>query len=267
MSVIDPVEACLAVIGVRPIISKAVEKVRMPQVREMVELPKTIAKRAMEVLKGDVAKLAPHHINYMKFLDELTKDFNIKQLEEMIAAFPMELHAISSLFLVEAKKIIELLQRIVPIQTKETLLGVENLLPPALAVRRFVTSLEILDNPLRVFDYISCGSLLKSQVEIVKEVYPTLSECIEESLDEAAIHLRAQNKSYKLPTRVEIGTNVWKGLPTISVKMQAKLQANFAKADKEQPKPSGESGSSTSVVAKEALTNTQRTMFPQSSKG
>jgi len=266
--IIDPVEAALAVIGVRPILSREVEKVLMIQVREMHELPKTIVKEAKLVVRGEKSSIPFGSVSYKKMLHDLTEDFNEQQLEEMVSKFPTALHAITSNFIVDAKKLIVFLRQLLPMQTKQTLLGPENIMPSAMAIRRFATTVDVLDNPMRVFAHIASGSLLKSQATAVQTVYPTISKAIDVALEEAGADEKANKASFQLPSLVTIGWYAWKGIPRVPPKLQQALQANFAKAQAEQPKPENQaSGGQQSIIAKESMTNVQRSLYPsQTSK-
>lgn len=263
---IDPVECALAAIGLKPILSREVERVTMAQVAEMVSLPKRIYKEAKCIVQGEKYKVPTESISYKKMLKELTEQYSEAQLVEMLSKFPPQLHAISAKFLVKAQQTREYLLSILPIQTKQTLLGPENLPPSTLAIRRFTTTFDILDNPMKILTHIACGSLLKSQTDAAKLVYPTLSAAITDALKEAAIDEKAEKKSYQLPAKVAIGSSVWLGQPIVSPKLQTTLQGNFAKNKAQTPSPqqqgSQPSGNS-SVAAKEALSNTQHGLFPQ----
>lgn len=264
MKDIDHVECMLAVIGIRPIISKEVEKVTMAQAREALELPKTIYAKAYEVVCGDKFKVPRSGINYKKMLIDINEKYNEAQMIAMVEKFPPALHALRDQFIAKAQEVVKLLQSLFPMQTKTTMLGPENIAPPMLAVKRFVTSLDVLDNPLTVLEHIACGSLLKSQTVIMEEVYPTLSEAITDALIEAATREKAKAQSFRLPAKVNVGYGIWTGVPRVTPALQKRLQDNFAKAkEKKDSSPAGQSGTATSVVAKEALTPTQQGLFPQ----
>ncbi len=175
-------------------------------------------------------------------LKQLTDGYNAGQLESMVNAFPPALHEVSADFLIKAKQVVDYLKTLFPIATKETLLGPVNILPPALAIRRFATSLDVLDDPKRIFIHIACGSLLKSQVAAMEAIYPTFSKAVTHAFKEAGTEAKAAKSSFQLPAKVEIGYGVWAGIPRVSP---------------------GAEGSETSVVAKESMTQTQQSLYPQ----
>lgn len=266
MPKIDPVEAALAVIGIKAVISREVEKVKLSDVKEMHDLNKRVFIEARKIVDGETSSVPLGALNYKKTLNELYEGFNVGQLEQMVAAFPTALHDIAGDFLIKAKQTVELMKSLCPVQTKQTLLGPEQLLPPELAVRRFATGLDVVDDPMHVLAHIACGSLLKSQVALVKEVFPTFSACVDAAFKEAGETRKAQKKSFRLPTKVEIGYGIWKGLPRVSASLHSTLQANFTKAQAEKPQPGAEqqSGGQASVAAKEAMSSTQRGLYPNS---
>lgn len=270
MKQVDPAEATLAVIGVRPILTREVERFTMEQARNVADYPKTIYKLAKSVVQGERFKVPFEPINYRKTLEALFSDeFNMQQIADMAAKFPPILHAVTSDFLVEAGNMIQYLRKLYPRNDRQTLTGaVQALQPSALAIQRFVTTFNILDDPLRTFAFIASGSLLHTQVQCMRDMYPTISDAITDAFDDAETGERAKKKSFQLPPLTQIGLATWKNLPRLDPALQSRLQQNFAEARKTQqgqPKPQTE-GTSQSVIAKESLTNTQRALFPQTSK-
>lgn len=272
MKPVDPVEAMLAVIGVRPILAKDVPKLTMEKAREIVDVPKRIYQLAKQVVRDETFDVPLGTINYKTMLDQLfptdRQAPDEAHIVDMVSKFPPVLHAVTSDFLVEASKVIGYLRDLFPRQTKQSLTGETNIAPSALAVRRFVTTLDVIDNPFHVFALISTGSLLNSQRQAVRTVYPTISTAIDDAFDEAKNYELVQKKSWQFPPHVQIGLSAWQGLPRLPNGMQTRLQKNFAeanvKSNSQPPKPT--EGTSQSIAAKESLTNTQRALFPQMSK-
>lgn len=257
---IDPVESCLAVMGVRPILSKEVERFTRAKYHEMQALPRELRTLARDVCRGEKMRVPLGSVNYKAMLHDLTEGYDEAQVIAMVQTFPPELHELSAEFIVKAGEVVTLLRGLLPLATKETLLGPENLPPSAIAVRRFATALEVLDDPRRVFALIATGSLLKSQVAVARKVYPTLSAAIDDELEEAAVSMRAEKKSYRLPPKVEIGVGTWRGFPRVSASLRQALQDSFAQADQQQPAPPR---GDTSIAAHESLTGTQKSLYPQ----
>lgn len=270
MKTIDPTEATLAVIGLRPVLSREVERIKMEQARRVMSYAQDIYKEAKGIVRGEKSSVPLGNINYKKMLNQLFDDeFGMQQIVDMVNKFPPVLHAITSDFVVEAGNAIKYLRQLFPRQDKRTLTGAtQSLQPSAMAIRRFVTTFDVLDDPMRILAHIASGSLLKSQTGAVREMYPTISDVITDAFDEAEAYERAQKKSFQLPPFVQIGLTTWKGLPRLSPQLQQRLQQNFAVAKQtqaKQPRPQTE-GTSQSIIAKESLTNTQKALFPQTSK-
>lgn len=268
MIALDPTEAILAVIGVKPILSKEVERVTMAQLHEAEDLGKRIYREAKSIINGETFDVPTVAINYKKMLHDLTEEFNEGQLQAMVAAFPAQLDSIAASFIVDAKKVVDYLKSMFPIRNKQTLLGPENILPSELSIRRFATAFDVLDNPMRTLMHIANGSLLKSQAKAVQQIYPSISEAISDALMDAGTDAKAAKKSYEVPARVSIGWSAWRNIPRISPQLQQRLQTNFVKAQQEQPKPQSQaSGGQASVAAKEAMTATQRSLYSEATKG
>lgn len=264
--IIDPVECALAVIGIQSVISREVEKVLVADVKAMADLNDNVYKEARNIINGESSSVPLTSVPYKKMLIDLTEDFDAGQLEEMVNKFPAALHEISAPFLIKAKQTVKLLAQMFPRSQKTTLLGPENILPSALAIRKFATILDVIEDPMRVLAHISCGSLLKAQVTVVKEIFPSFSECLDDALAVAGENAKVAKKSFVLPAKVTIGYGTWKGLPRVNQNLANKLQDNFKQAQQQQNKPPGQEATETSVAAKEAMTGTQKALYPNLQK-
>lgn len=270
MKPIDPAEATLAVIGIRPLLTREIERITMEQAHEIADYGKKLYAEAKRIVRGEKSSVPLGSINYRTMLNQLFSDeFNQEQIIGMVMQFPPVLHAVTSDFFVDAGLAIKYLRQLFPREQKQTQTSVvQALQPSALAIRRFVNTFDVLDKPMRILAHIATGSLLKSQMQAVRELYPTISPAIDDAFDEAKAYELAQKKSFQLPPLVQIGLTAWKGLPRVTPQLQSRLQNNFAAAKQTQqgqPRPQTE-GTSQSIIAKESLTNTQKALFPQTTK-
>lgn len=266
MKSIDPVESALIVVGIDAVLSREVEKVKLSDVKEMEGMTKFVYAEAKRIVNGEKASVPLTAIPYKKMLGLLTEKFDAGQLEAMVAAFPPALHEITGPFLLKANEVVNELRTLFPMATKETLLGPENIMPSALAIRKFGVLYDVINDPRHVLAHIACGSLLTAQVTVIEQFYPTFSACVTDALQEAGTNAKAAKKSFRLPPKVEIGYGKWAGIPQVNPRLATRLQKNFSSGDKEKT-PAGSEGSATSVAAKEAMTSTQRANFPTAIRG
>jgi hypothetical protein len=254
---IDPGERILAAIGVRPVISKEVEKIRRADRLRALNIPREIARAARRVCTEDMPTPRLDDGNYMNLLRDLTQGYQPEQVEAMLATLPPDAQAdVGMPFLSVARKSFDYLATRLPKSAEKTIAGSTPLPPNDSAWWSFLGVFGALDSPLSVFDLMGAGMLLKSQVEAVREIYPTLSDLIDEELTAAIAHEKAQKKSYQLPFMSEIGVRSWFGTP-IDLRP---YQAAYEQPNKN-PKP--ESQPNESPLSKSVLSDAQQTLYDQ----
>ena len=268
MDPLDPTEAVLAIIGVRPIVSKAVERFTMSKWHEMDALPRRIHDAARSLVTGTMSTKIPlGTFSYRATLDALSQPFDEDQLTEMASKFPPAMHEVTGAFLLKAKAVRAALLAILPISERKTLSG-SNIVPPSqMMLRRFVSTLTVLDDPMRVFPLMAAGALLNTQTISLRTIFPSLSKVVDEAIQESIEAEKTRKKSFELPPRAEIGISSWLGRPQVDRKLHVALQGALADAQQSHDNPPKPSASSTSVAAKEALSPAQRAAYPHSSPG
>lgn len=218
---IDPGELALATIGVSAIIDGDIPRMGIERQREAYAIPAKLERLAADVVDGDIKRPPmPRPHSYRKLLDHFAKGLQPDQVQSLIAAFPHDASAMSGSFLLCAQNALEHLKKMFPMSVYTTFTGPQNLTPDDVSVWRFFSQLEVLDDPLRVFPLIATGAILKSQVDAVREIYPTLSgqKGSTDGIDAAiyaAIAKRSaaapKSKPFRLPPRAELGVAVWLG--------------------------------------------------------
>lgn len=259
---IEPAEAALAVIGIRPVISRNVERITKSKLAEMDNLPKEITRLAKSLCRDGMAETPIERINYRPMLKQLSEGIKPDQLEEMTAAFPPGFHNLAGAFLAFALQLIQQLQQMLPKSVFQTLAGYTNLVPSDVAVWRFANILAVLDNPLSVFSLMGTGALLKSQVGAMRLVYPSLTAAIDAAIDEAKLDEQGVKKNWQFAPRAEIGVKVWTGTPRVDPKTLTALQANTQAAKDQQAAQKQQIADRTSQASKDSLTSTQRALYP-----
>ena len=238
---IAPVEVLLATIGLKPIISRAVETISSEKLAEMAGMPDEIRRLAKQLVRSESVSVPAYpDFDYRGAVKELAKGWDVQQVIAMIKKFPSQYAATGTALVVKAEATIKQLLQGYPVAQYQTLTGSVNLLPSDMKLFKFVTVLEAIDEPLNVFKFMSSGSLLKSQAHAVRTVYPTLSAAIDAAIMNETIAAKAANKAFELNPRAEYGVKNWFGKPQVGTATFKQAQLNHAvsnqrKAQKKAP--------------------------------
>jgi hypothetical protein len=213
--VINPGELALACIGLSPIIKGEMPKIGLGKLNDMGNIPKEIAKLAGKLADGELTyQPYAHEHSYKTLLARITDPLKQHEVDDLIAKFHVEAGDIAMAFAVAVQQALADLKAIFPVSVYKTYAGPKNIEPNADVVFQFLNRLDVINDPLRVFPLIATGAILKTQVEIVREVYPTLSREIDAQIAAAVVKRRASSpasKPYQLPPRAEIGVAKWQG--------------------------------------------------------
>lgn len=219
---IDPGEAILAVTGVRPLLTKDVERITVPMWREVGRIEQTIEKRSREFVRGglDAAEKYPP-IDYEPTLTAFAQPPEPKQIEAMLADIPMP-YALP--FLTAAARAYNTLRDRFPIAQERTVFGVNKLEPGDFALGAFEDLLEIVDRPLGVFQMAESGRLTTKQAAFMQKVYPSLYHEILVALLTATMDAKAEQPTTFDP-EFGRGFSVLFGVPGIDPNLRAQLAA------------------------------------------
>lgn len=234
---IDPTEAFLAVVGLRPFIYREVPTVTKEHVAEMVRLPATIEGLAKELCRGDLKGVGISEPAYDKTLRDLYEEFQPKELDAIVGQMAKNAADLEPAIMAKVAEMVAFLRGIFPRKSFPSLEGQEQLEPDVYEICTFTAVLDALDKPLIVFNGMSDGSLLSSQIEAVRQFFPTLSAAIDEAVNETPIAMRAAKASFHLEWDTEIGINKWLGNPPIDPELAAMLLEVQAMAPLNAPEP------------------------------
>jgi hypothetical protein len=161
----------------------------------------------------------------------------------MLSSFPPEYQAVASALIIKSQDVIKQLSEGLPLASYQTVAGSKTLAPTDTHVLRFACALEVVRNPLIVFQLMAGGALLKIQANAVRTIYPTLSAAIDAAILNATIAAKAEKKSFELTPRAERGVKAWAGKGSISTaalqQSQANVQASNQRKQNAAPPPSG----------------------------
>ncbi len=239
MTDIDRSEALLAVMGVRPLVDKDVPYLTKAKALEATKLGQRIADMARDLCRDELEPVKLYTVDYDRTLKDLYEEWQPDQVERLVKAIEDHAEPLVVDFQAKAKSVVEYLKGIFPRSTYETFLGASNVVPNDLQIYAFESVLEVLDEPMRLFAFISQGALTKRQAAAFRLVYPTLSAAIDEALTTAAVNEKTKVASYELPPAAEVG----------------------AKPKAPGPPVPGPTTPKATVQSKEALTSSQRAAF------
>lgn len=256
---IDEAEALFCVVGVRDIVSKTAQRITKSDLGEALRLPWTITRLARAVVNDELTGVEFSDFNYNATLQSLSEDYKPQHVEDMVARFaPADLDLAAS-FIGLAGNVFTYLQTKIPTSTYATISGDTQLQPNTYAVHSFMSLLEVLDDPLRVFPLMQQGGLLKAQVQIVRELYPSFAAAVDAALTTSILNEKTARASYELPPYAEMGVTRWFGNTAVTPAMQKALQASYKREDMKPPAP--QTDRRTNAMAKEALSPAQETTF------
>jgi len=227
---IAPVEAALAILGLRSVISRKVEFVTREDIKKMVNLPRTLQRLARNLVHGGLGDTYHEKLNYRQMLKELNRGWDVHQLMEMADSFPHDMRTTGAALVISASSIVKGLLADYPVSTYQTVTGSTNLLPSDSRLWKFIAKLEVLDDPTTIFPLMATAALLISQGKAVRETYPTIAAYIDWAILVETIKAKSANRDFELSPRAEVGVRAWQGNGPIDPKLLKLAQDNVARA-------------------------------------
>jgi hypothetical protein len=265
MSDIDPAEALLATIGVRGFIYRDVPTVTKEHVARMVGLSATVERLARELCRGELKGVALSDLPYDKTLRDLYEEYQPKELEAIQRALSKNVAELEPAVMAKVGDVVAFLRGIFPRHSFAQLEGQEQLAPDEYEICSFTSVLDALDDPLLVFRGMSNASVLLAQVAAVRNLYPTLSVAIDETVTDTPLTMRAAKASFRIDWNTEIGINKWLGNPPVDPELSALLMQVQAASPMNAPPPPPANTSRSEPQIKGSLSEADRTQFADAS--
>lgn len=229
MMPIAPAEALLAVIGVRPIVSHAIEVITPAQLQRAGSLGGECYAIGKSMVAGTLDNLDINdfeRIYYSQTLRDLTTPYLPEQVEAMITALPPEMDGLHAEFVQLAKKAFEYLYSQFPITLRRAVGADNNTRPPRRLISRFESLLWAVDHPLGVFNLMQNATLSTQQNGALHELFPTLcrhieTECIPDALEDA----RIKSPRFQMQRRTESGVKRFLGRLQVAPDLAKVLQS------------------------------------------
>lgn len=232
---IDPGEAIVAVVGIRSLLTKEVERIRAPQWRDIARLDIEVHRLAGAMAKGTLERAASYpDVDYTPTLKAFSAPPEPDQIEAMLQDVPIQ-QAIP--FLTCSARAWNYLKPQYPIAVERTVFGAVQLQPGDFALGMFEDLLEICDRPLTVFQMAESGRLTTKMAAAMQAVYPTLYQEIVVELVGACMSEKAE-RGDKWDPPFGRGMSVLLGIPGIDPNLRTQLAT--PPPEPEKPEPQGQ---------------------------
>ena len=195
---IDLGESLLAVIGTRAVINRDVGHVTVDMWDKAKGLERRIDLLAGRLVRGELegkVDIGPE-TDYRDMLDKLTTSPTTTELMAMIKSFPPEAHDAASAFLFTAGRAYNFAKQSFPISVERHLQGFSNLPPSDLAMAGFEFVLQVLDDPLYVFDLLDTWALLGGQVKALQACFPQVTAAVVSKVSDRIDRQVAEHADY-----------------------------------------------------------------------
>ena len=206
---IDPGEVIIAIVGMRSVVSRSVEKPTQAQLNAIADFPLKIQRLAKKLTAGTLPEkdeLPPS--KYDEILTDLTMPFDEAQIEKTLGKFPGDAESMMAAMTV-ASNGFALLAGVLPKSVYQSVSSTVNLAISDPQWWTFQETFALLNNPLLSFNDICTGEILPSQVTALREIFPTISKAIDVAINAATSEELAKVKSFELPVHVEFGVANW----------------------------------------------------------
>ncbi len=254
---IDPGEAILAIVGLRPFMLRETARIYASEWTQIGDIKTTIEDLADKLVKGTVPDSSEPDLAYDKMLDGFTAPISPEVIGKITDAFPPEYHNATGLFVGTLAKAWQYLKAHFPVSVEQTLTSTHNLKPSDYALGLFEDLLEIVDKPLSVFGMVDIGRMTSAQAVALSNVYPELYKEIVGAIVRAILAAKFEDEDYE--PEFDRGLSVLLAVPGIDPKLRTLLGAPGATSTAPQPATPEGAGKLTPAgqAAKRTATRTQ----------
>lgn len=175
---IDPAEAVAAVVGIRPLLTSTFERITAPMWDQIGGIEQTIYRLARDLARGQLDRAEFPPIDYDQYLDALSEDVDPAQIASIVRQFPLELHDLTTAYFGQVAKTLRFLRGKFPISSVKTIFGAQNVTPADTDVFAFEDVLELVDQPLAVFEMVDTGRLTSDMALAMMQLYPSLYKAV-----------------------------------------------------------------------------------------
>lgn len=218
---VEPGEAMLAIIGLRPLLEKKAERIPADDWESIYKIAKRCDELAKELVAGSLKSAPSPAVDYEGLLDAFTEPFDPETLDPVLREIPLALHDAISSFVGVMAKAMQYLEGQFPISVAKTVCGNVNLPPSDFAIGIFEDLLEIVDKPLSVYGMVAVGRLTTAQGTALQTCYPELYGLIVASIVDQII--RAKTADQEWDCEFERGLSVLLNIPGLDPSIRSAL--------------------------------------------
>lgn len=157
-----------------------------------------------------------------------------------------------------ATNVLRVLQKEIPLQSTTRAFGVDVREPSDSMWAAFCRILSLANDPGLILTLMSAGSLLPTEAQGLREMYPAIFEFIGGAMLHKVVEIKARNPEYRMDWRRELICSRYANSPGFDQELAGRLQKTFADQKQAQQAPK-ESGPRASKRAESMRTQTQRT--------
>ena len=224
-TVIDPAEAIAAIAGIGLLTGERHADISVDEIRRAQNLADTIEAKAKSTFNQSLDPRPPPAINWRRSLTRLAKLQKLEDHEARASKFPPGYERLAIAYNIFLHQLQPAILQMLPVQALESIGGTETAPPSDLKVWKFLSILQVIDEPLSVFRLISNGQLLKKQALAVKTIYPTLAEAITTALASCWIDRKSTKKDYRPNWILYTGLSAWFEGSPMPQQLMARAQA------------------------------------------
>ncbi|HUG49871.1 MAG TPA: hypothetical protein VLZ78_02630 [Terrimesophilobacter sp.] len=231
---IDAPEALLAITGLGFITGARRADVSEDEIERARKLDAAITTRAKRALTGTPSYKPPTPLDFKRVLKHLSRIVSHQDNVERQQRFPVGYHRLATAYNLMLGQVQAEVLKMLPRQAWDTVAGVQVGVPSDLKIWAFVSIVEVLDDPLQVFDLISTGAITKKQALAVQLVYPTFSQAVSDAFQEVIVGKRGADPAWLPDYRTAHGLAAWQGGSATPASMLARSQEAHAVARQKQ---------------------------------
>lgn len=128
-----------------------------------------------------------------------------------------------------ADRALAALQPLLPRRTREAITGPKAETPADFQLARFRRAHAIVDDPMRLFDNMQAGTLLREEVRIFQQVYPSLYDQAAKDIPLILASILTERPRFELPARRDRLLRIFLQAETMDKALARRLQVPFEK--------------------------------------
>lgn len=232
-------EALVAATGVTPLLERAPRPVTKAQVSAAKRLPQAILALLRDFLDKpahEPERPDPPAFDYDQLREGIFEtEPDAQAVARLIGSF--EDTDLAEAYLEALRTGVLYLQGVIPRETRQTLLGVEDEPPSEVELATFRRQWEVANDPLTALRDLVAGPITPDQVETLAAVYPGLYEETKRAVLQLLVERRAKDEAYTLPYQKQLGLEILFQVDAMDPAFQRELQAASKQKAEGEAKP------------------------------